>query len=106
MSSAARHKWALPKVSWSAPPSPQGDTAGNEFFVLESGAADALLQRPGDAAPRRVAAYGPGGSFGELALLYSAPRAATVRSTGGCWGIKVHGHACLGGLLASWRLSI
>ncbi len=63
---------------------PQGDTAANEFYVLESGAADALLLRPGDAAPRRVAAYGPGASFGELALLYSAPRAATVRSTAPC----------------------
>jgi CRP-like cAMP-binding protein len=63
---------------------PQGDPAANEFYVLESGAADALLARPGDAAPRRVAAYGPGTCFGELALLYSAPRAATVRSTSAC----------------------
>ncbi|KAI8463719.1 MAG: putative cGMP-dependent protein kinase [Monoraphidium minutum] len=59
----------------------QGDVGATEFFVLESGAAEALLQRPGEPKPRRVAAYGPGGSFGELALLYSAPRAATVRTT-------------------------
>lgn len=52
--------------------------------MVEAGAAEALLLRPGDATPRRVAAYGPGGSFGELALLYAAPRAATVRTTAPC----------------------
>lgn len=29
----------------------------------------------------KVAVYGPGGSFGELALMYNSERAATVRAT-------------------------
>ena len=28
---------------------------------------------------------GPGGSFGELALIYDTPRAATIKVTKGCF---------------------
>jgi CRP-like cAMP-binding protein len=74
----------IPPNSNHLPTKPQGDVGATEFYVLETGAAEALLLRSGDPKPRRVAAYGPGGSFGELALLYSAPRAATVRTTAPC----------------------
>jgi CRP-like cAMP-binding protein len=48
---------------------------------LERGAADVLLQKEEWEGERRVHTYAPGAAFGELALLYSAPRAATVQAT-------------------------
>ena len=36
-----------------------------------------------------VTTYGPGGSFGELALLYDAPRAASVKATSKCLIFKL-----------------
>lgn len=56
----------------------QGATDAHEFFVLESGSCDVFVGRPGDITPKKVKGYGAGSAFGELALLYAAPRAATV----------------------------
>lgn len=53
----------------------QGDLGANQFFVIESGTADVLING------NKVGDYGPGGSFGELALMYNCERAATVRTT-------------------------
>ncbi|KXL48223.1 hypothetical protein M433DRAFT_77672 [Acidomyces richmondensis BFW] len=64
----------------------QGD-AGDYFYVVESGNFDIYLSPTGKVEPgpeglgTRVAVSGPGSSFGELALMYNAPRAATVVST-------------------------
>ena len=52
--------------------------------MLESGGCDVFVSRPGDLVPKKVKSYGPGSAFGELALLYAAPRAATVTSTAPC----------------------
>jgi len=49
----------------------EGDT-GHEFFVILEG--NAKVSRQG----RKIASLGPGGAFGELALLEKAPRNATV----------------------------
>jgi cAMP-dependent protein kinase regulator len=49
--------------------------AGDNFYVVESGDFDIFVNG------NRVASRGPGTSFGELALLYNSPRAATVTST-------------------------
>lgn len=52
----------------------QGDV-GDHFYIVESGTFDIFVN------DNRVASRGPGDSFGELALLYNCPRAATVRAT-------------------------
>jgi cAMP-dependent protein kinase regulator len=52
---------------------------GDFFYVIDSGKLD-VLKGLGDAAVK-VFEYNEKGSFGELALMYNAPRAATVRAT-------------------------
>jgi cAMP-dependent protein kinase regulator len=52
----------------------QGDS-GDHFYIVESGNFDILVNG------NKVGSVGPGGSFGELALLYNCPRAATVASS-------------------------
>ena len=64
----------------------QGD-AGDYFYVVERGTFDIYVNQSGHVLPgpdgmgKKVNSIGPGGSFGELALMYNAPRAATVVST-------------------------
>jgi cAMP-dependent protein kinase regulator len=64
----------------------QGD-AGDYFYVVESGNFDIYVSKTGkmesgpDGMGSKVAESGPGTSFGELALMYNAPRAATIIST-------------------------
>ncbi|KAI9019062.1 cyclic nucleotide-binding-like protein [Hyaloraphidium curvatum] len=53
---------------------------GDYFYVVESGGFDFLVSRNG-APAAKVGSCGSGASFGELALMYNAPRAATVRAT-------------------------
>lgn len=56
---------------------------GDFFYVVEIGTLDVFVSRNG--APMvKVTDYGPGGSFGELALMYNAPRAATVIASSDC----------------------
>ena len=55
----------------------QGDTNGDTFYLLRDGRCDIDVD---GAAVKRVEI---GGCFGELALLYDAPRAATVTVVGG-----------------------
>merc|ERR1719238_679153 len=53
---------------------------GDNFYIVEEGSFDVFVQR-GDAEPQKVCEYGVGAMFGELALMYNAPRAASVKST-------------------------
>ncbi|KAF7545400.1 hypothetical protein G7046_g9577 [Stylonectria norvegica] len=63
----------------------QGD-AGDYFYVVERGSFDVYVHRSGALQPgadgmgAKVGNIQSGGSFGELALMYNAPRAATVVS--------------------------
>lgn len=57
--------------------------AGDNFYVVEEGDFDILVNS------NKVASRGPTTSFGELALLYNSPRAATVvsRARGTLWAL-------------------
>ncbi|KAK3988285.1 cyclic adenosine monophosphate-dependent protein kinase [Cladorrhinum sp. PSN332] len=63
----------------------QGD-AGDYFYVVEKGSFEVYVNSKGslqpglDGAGNLVGVIEAGGSFGELALMYNAPRAATVTS--------------------------
>merc|ERR1712169_146382 len=63
----------------------QGDE-GDFFYVIESGDFDIYINPSGsveagaEGMGNKVGTIGPGGSFGELALMYNAPRAATIVS--------------------------
>jgi cAMP-dependent protein kinase regulator len=50
--------------------------------VLEEGLVDVYIQKKGSSEEVRVHTYKPGDAFGQLALLYNAPRAATCRARG------------------------
>ncbi|KAF4695378.1 hypothetical protein FOZ60_004869 [Perkinsus olseni] len=65
----------------------QGDF-GDAFYIVEEGTFDIFVKR-GDKEPVKVMECGPGSSFGELALMYNAPRAATVTATSDAklWGL-------------------
>ena len=55
----------------------QGDD-GDNFYVIDSGQFDCTKQYKGKKEPTFLKVYEPGESFGELALLYNAPRAASI----------------------------
>ncbi|RCH82577.1 hypothetical protein CU098_007497, partial [Rhizopus stolonifer] len=51
---------------------------GDYFYIVESGNLDCFING------NKVTSYGPGGSFGELALMYNAPRAASIVAVTDC----------------------
>ena len=55
----------------------EGDN-GSVLFVVESGTLDCSKCLNGSTEPTYLKTYQPGEAFGELALLYNAPRAATI----------------------------
>lgn len=66
----------------------QGD-AGDCLYIVASGNVDIFVARPGPDGKiaagdkgTKVVSFGPGALFGELALMYNAPRAATVMANG------------------------
>lgn len=64
----------------------QGDV-GDVFYVVESGALDVYIKvgQGKDKTETQVGVpYGPGAGFGELALIYNSPRAATIRTSDDC----------------------
>lgn len=51
---------------------------GDYLYVVEKGKLQCSKIFPGNTEPTNLIVYEPGGAFGELALLYNAPRAATI----------------------------
>ncbi|XP_016372546.1 cAMP-dependent protein kinase type II-alpha regulatory subunit-like [Sinocyclocheilus rhinocerous] len=64
----------------------QGDD-GDNFYVIERGVYDIMVQKDGVGCC--VGQYDNKGSFGELALMYNTPRAATIiaKEEGALWGL-------------------
>ncbi|KAL2610561.1 hypothetical protein R1flu_029134 [Riccia fluitans] len=62
---------------------------GDNFYCIEMGAAEAWITKPGSKRPEKVKQYSSGETFGELALLHNAPRAATVKASTDCvlWAV-------------------
>lgn len=61
----------------------QGDE-GDHFYIIEEGAVDVFIKKPAAENEIHVHTYQAGDSFGELALMYNAPRAATCRAKTKC----------------------
>lgn len=56
----------------------QGDD-GDNFYVVDSGTVDVFVKM--EDGEKKVLDYSDGDSFGELAIMYNAPRAATCKAT-------------------------
>ena len=54
--------------------------SGNELYVVEEGELDCFKKFSDSEQPKYLKTYVPGEAFGELALLYNAPRAATIKA--------------------------
>ena len=62
----------------------QGDD-GDNFYIIDSGSVDVFIEskrEDGECDSKLVTSYGDGDSFGELAIMYNAPRAATCVAKG------------------------
>lgn len=75
----------------------QGE-AGDEFFIIEEGTAIVLQRRSSDAPQEEVGRLGRSDYFGEIALLFNRPRAATVKAQGPLKCLKLD-RACFERLL-------
>jgi cAMP-dependent protein kinase regulator len=66
----------------------QGDD-GDNFYVIESGTYLTFVKAETDTEARQVYKYEGSGSFGELALMYNMPRAATIQASteGSLWAM-------------------
>ncbi|XP_012056741.1 PREDICTED: cAMP-dependent protein kinase type II regulatory subunit [Atta cephalotes] len=66
----------------------QGDD-GDNFYVIERGKFEVYVKDPATAIENHIHTYDNRGAFGELALLYNMPRAATVKAitSGTLWAM-------------------
>ena len=57
---------------------------GDVLYMVEIGQLSCTKVFPGNTEPTFLKKFGPGDAFGELALLYNAPRAATITADEDC----------------------
>lgn len=55
---------------------------GDLFYLVEKGQVDVFVHKTKDSENEKVHSYHDGDTFGQLALMYNAPRAATCRAVG------------------------
>jgi CRP-like cAMP-binding protein/predicted MFS family arabinose efflux permease len=72
----------------------QGDAA-DDFFVVVDGSVDIASSGGRAARPTHIATLSAGGAFGEIGLLESRPRTATVRAVGEVSLLRIPGDAFL-----------
>jgi len=61
----------------------QGDD-GDNFYVIDTGSVDVYIKGPEDPEDKKIHQLGQGDAFGELAIMYNAPRAATCKAATSC----------------------
>jgi len=54
---------------------------GDHFYVVDKGSVACFERRDGSEHETLVHTYNPGGTFGDLSIMYNTPRAATCRAT-------------------------
>lgn len=66
----------------------QGDE-GDNFYVIDTGTTEVIIDKEDGGEPVTVSEITDGGAFGELALIYGTPRAATIKAKTAChlWAI-------------------
>mmetsp|Transcript_3782 Transcript_3782/g.3230 ORF Transcript_3782/g.3230 Transcript_3782/m.3230 type:complete len:212 (-) Transcript_3782:349-984(-) len=57
---------------------------GDLLYIVDDGTLECYRQMKKDEEPKYLRNYDPGDSFGELALLYNAPRAASIKAVTDC----------------------
>lgn len=62
---------------------------GHDFFIVESGHLD-IYVRTANGETRVGSQLGPGAAFGELALMYNTPRAASIKASTDCILWTIH----------------
>jgi cAMP-dependent protein kinase regulator len=74
----------------------QGDI-GDVFYLLEEGEVDVYVKKKDAAEAMKVHTYAAGDAFGELALMYNTPRAATCRAKVDCkvWSLDRLSFKCI-----------
>lgn len=67
----------------------QGEN-GDHFYVVQSGTLDVFVKGKDGEQTKVGTSLGPGSCFGELALMYNTPRAASIKSSSDCvlWEIE------------------
>jgi CRP-like cAMP-binding protein len=61
----------------------QGES-GDSFYVVQAGTLDIYVKNQEGKESKVGSTLGPGSCFGELALMYNTPRAASIKSTSDC----------------------
>ena len=76
------HSMEVQEYAEGEPVIEQGDREGKYFFIVDRGELDCFVRSEGhEGYGRKVTHYGPGATFGELALMYNCPRAASIVPT-------------------------